>query len=120
MNKYKLLKITKSDKKGKKYTATFENLNNNKTFIRHFGYNDPNDPKNDFTLHKDIKRRNRYINRAKSQLKDDPTKPAYLSMFILWGDEPDFKKSVKDYSRRLEIYNKTGKFPLKISGYEYF
>lgn len=119
MTKYKLLKITKSDKKEKKYKATFENLDTNKTFIRHFGYYNPDDLKNDFTLHKDEERRNRYINRAKSQLKDDPTKPAYLSVFILWGDEPNFRKSVKDYSRRLDIYNKTGKFPLKIRGYKY-
>ena len=119
MNKYKLVKISKSDKKDKKWMAEFKNLETNKNFIRHFGYNNPDDPKNDFTLHKDEVRRNRYINRAKSQLKDDPTKPAYLSMYILWGDEPDFKKSVKDYNKRLEIYNKTGKFPLKIKGYKY-
>ena len=119
MIKYKLLKITKSDKKDKKYTATFKNLDNNKEFIRHFGYKNPDDLKNDFTLHKDEARRNRYINRAKNQLKDDPTKPAYLSMYILWGDEPDFRKSVKDYTRRLEIYNKTGKFPKKIKGYNF-
>jgi len=116
MNKYKLIKITKSDKKDKKYTATFENLDTKKTFIRHFGYKNPEDTKNDYTLHKDIARRNRYINRAKSQLKDDPTKPAYLSMYILWN-LPDFKKSVKDYTKRLEIYNKTGKFPKSINNY---
>ena len=95
MNKYKLLKITKSDKKDKKYTATFEMLdsknNSINTFTRHFGYNNPNDPKNDFTLHKDEARRNRYINRAKSQLKDDPTKPSYLSIYVLWN-KPSFKE----------------------------
>ncbi len=67
MNKYKLLKITKSNKKDKKYTATFENLDTKKTFIRHFGYNNPNDKKNDYTLQKDMDRRNIYINRAKNQ-----------------------------------------------------
>jgi hypothetical protein len=118
MNKYKLLKITKSDKKDKKYMATFGNLDNGKTFIRHFGYNNPNDINNDFTLHKDEARRNRYINRAKSQLKDDPTKPAYLSMYILWN-KPSFRDAVKDYQKRLKTYNNTGKFPLKIAGYEY-
>jgi len=118
MIKYKLLKITKSNKKDKKYTATFENLDNQKTFIRHFGYKNPDDLKNDYTLHKDEARRNRYINRAKNQLKDDPTKPAYLSMYILWN-KPNFKDAVKDYTRRLEIYNKTGKFPLKINNYKF-
>jgi hypothetical protein len=118
MNKYKLLKITKSNKKEKKYTATFENLDTKKTFIRHFGYDNPNDKKNDFTLHKDINRRNRYINRARNQLKDDPTKPAYLSMYILWN-LPSFRDSVKDYTKRLNIYNKTGKFPKKINNYEF-
>jgi hypothetical protein len=117
MPKYKLLKIQKSDKIQKKYTATFENLDTKKMFIRHFGYNNPNDKSNDYTLHGDIARRDRYLNRAKSQLKDDPTKPAYLSIYILWGNEPDFKKNVKNYTKRLNIYNKTGNFPKKIKNY---
>lgn len=117
MNTYKLLKIQKSDKKDKKFMATFENLDNKKTFIRHFGYKNLDDKSNDYTLHSDIARRDRYLNRAKSQLKDDPTKPAYLSIYILWGNEPDFKKNVKNYTKRLNIYNKTGNFPKKIKKY---
>ena len=110
----KLLKITKSDKPEKKFTAFFEidKDNKKKGKITHFGFDNPDDKTNDFTKHGDLERRNRYINRAKEQLAHgDPTRASYLSMFLLWN-KPSFKDSVKDYNRRLNIYNKTGKFPI--------
>ncbi len=70
----------------------------------------------DYTKHKDKKRRNRYISRHKKDLRtNDPMRPGYLSMFILWN-KPSFKASLADYKRRLAIYNRTGKFPKKIKG----
>jgi hypothetical protein len=68
----------------------------------------------DFTIHKDTERRNRYINRHKKDLRTkNPMRAGYLSMYILWNKKT-FKASLADYKRRLNIYNKTGKFPENI------
>ena len=70
----------------------------------------------DYTIHKDIKRRNNYINRNKKNLRNnDPLRPSYLSMYILWNKKT-FKTSFLDYKRRLNIYNKTGTFSINIMG----
>ena len=56
-------------------------------------------------------KRNRYIIRHAKDLKtDDPTRAGYLSIFLLWS-KPTLEASVKDYNRRLKIYNDTDKFP---------
>ena len=70
------------------------------------------------TKHKNIQRRNRYIFRHYKDLKTkNPTKAGYLSMFVLWN-KPTIASSISDYRRRLNIFNKTGKFPTKIPGYK--
>tara|TARA_R100000951_G_scaffold5297_1_gene5803 strand:- start:985 stop:1389 length:405 start_codon:yes stop_codon:yes gene_type:complete len=109
-----LKKLSKSDKKDKKYKAEFEIIENDKIKKRttHFGFNDPKDKKNDYTLHKDIERRNRYINRHWTDLRtNDLSKPGYLSMVILWNKK-NIKDAINDYNNKLKIFNKTGKFPL--------
>jgi hypothetical protein len=94
----------------KKYEITFEK--NGKTYTRKFG----SAGMSDFTIHKDKERRERYISRHKKDLRTgDPTRPGYLSMYILWN-KPGIKTSLADYKRRLNIYNKTGKFPTGITG----
>ena len=71
----------------------------------------------DYTIHKDEERRNRYINRHIRDLKtNDPTRAGYLSMYIIWN-LPSFEKSVIDYKKRLNTYNKTGIFPLNIKNF---
>ena len=101
-------KKLKSDKK--KYKITFEKKG--KTYIRKFGAAGMSD----FTIHKDRERRERYISRHKKDLRtNDPMKPGYLSMYILWN-KPSLKASLADYKRRLGVYNKTGKFPKGITG----
>ena len=104
----KLISVKKSNKKGKKLMATFQ-VKNKKRII-HFGASGMSD----FTKHKDLLRRNRYIKR---HLKDlgtgDPTRAGYLSMFILWNKK-GLSASIADYRRRLNTYNRTGKFPKKI------
>jgi len=110
----KLIKIEKSDKKNKKWDAIFEiknKKNNDKLKITSFGYDDPDDKDNDFTRHNDLERRNRYIIRHEKDLRTgDPTRAGYLSLFLLWN-LPTLKSSIEDYRERLNIYNKTGKFP---------
>lgn len=111
----KLQKLTKSLDKKKKYTAHFEIKENGKKIIKKqsFGYNNPDDKKNDYTLNKDIARRNRYIIRHQKDLETkDPTRAGYLSLVLLWN-KPTLEESVKDYNKRLREYNKTGKFPVK-------
>jgi hypothetical protein len=94
----------------KKYEITFEK--NSKMYVRKFGAAGMSD----YTLHKDKERRERYISRHKKDLRtNDPMKPGYLSMYILWN-KPSIKASLADYKRRLNVYNKTGKFPKDIVG----
>ena len=106
-----LISIKKSNRSGKKLMATFKI--DGRSRVIHFGAAGMSD----FTKHNDIKRRNRYIFRHKKDLKtNDPTRAGYLSMYVLWNKRT-IKASITDYKRRLAIFNKTGKFPTKISGY---
>ena len=111
MNKNIILKkIIKLKTGSKKYEAIFEK--NNKIIKRKFGAKGMSD----YTIHKDKKRRERYISRHKKDLRTkDPTRAGYLSMYILWN-KPSFKSSIADYKKRLNSYNKNGKFPLAITG----
>ena len=110
--KIKLLSIKKSNRSGKKLMATFET--NGRKKVIHFGQAGAGD----MTKHKNIQRRNRYIFRHYKDLKTkNPTKAGYLSMFVLWN-KPTIASSISDYRRRLNIFNKTGKFPTKIPGYK--
>ena len=111
--KIQFLKLIKSKNKDKKYTAIFNitKSNGDKAVLeRSFGYNNPDDKANDYTKHGDIERRNRYIIRHEKDLNTgDPSRAGFLSMFLLWS-KPTLKEAVKDYNKRLRVYNKTGKF----------
>lgn len=104
----KLVSVIKSKIKGKKLTAKFEINGSTRTI--HFGAAGMSD----FTKHKDKARRSRYIKRHLKDLKtNNPIRAGYLSMFILWN-KSSIKASITDYRKRLNTYNKTGKFPSKI------
>lgn len=106
----KVIKFKKLTSGAKKFEITFNK--NGKTYIRKFGARGMSD----FTIHKDKERRERYITRHKKDLKtNDPMKPGYLSMYILWN-KPSVSGSLADYKRRLNTYNRTGKFPKGITG----
>ena len=106
----KVIKFKKLTSGAKKFEITFNK--NGKTYIRKFGARGMSD----FTIHKDKERRERYITRHKKDLKtNDPMKPGYLSMYILWN-KPSVSGSLADYKRRLNVYNRTGKFPKGITG----
>ena len=55
----------------------------------------------DFTKHKDVTRRARYLRRHKGMGEDwnKPTSAGALSRWILWN-KPTFKSSLADYKRR--------------------
>lgn len=119
-NKIVLKSIKKSDRTNKKYKATFtiHKDGKKKEKTTYFGYPSQTDPKNDYTRHKDKNRRNRYIWRhMKDTRTGDPTRAGYLSLYVLWN-KPSLKASITDYKKRLGKYNRTGKFPLDISGYQ--
>lgn len=109
INRIILVSIKKSKRPGKKYTATFK-VSERKRII-HFGASGMSD----FTKHHDTTRRNRYIKRHLKDLRTgNPLRAGYLSMFILWNKK-SLKASIADYRRRLNIYNKSGRFPKKIN-----
>ena len=119
-NKVVLKSIKKSDRTNKKYKATFTIHKNGKTTQKttYFGYPSRKDPKNDYTRHKNKNRRNKYIWRhMKDTRTGDPTRAGYLSLYVLWN-KPTLKSSIVDYKKRLNKYNRTGKFPLNITGYQ--
>ena len=93
------LKITKSDRKGKKYKAVFT-YPEGKTKTTHFGQAGADD----YTLTKDKDARKRYREHHKKDLKTgDYTRAGYLSYYILWGDSSNFNKAVKDYKKRFNL-----------------
>ena len=99
----KLLKVVKSEKKDKKWKAIFK-LDNGKEKTTHFGFYNPNDLKNDYTLNKDKERRKRYRIRHEKDLKtNDPTRAGYLSYYLLWGDSTSLKQNIKDFKKRFKL-----------------
>lgn len=113
--KIKLIEIKKSSNKSKKWRAVFEIEKDGKisTKTTDFGQRGAED----YTIHKTLARRNRYIDRhMKDVATNDPIRAGYLSLYILWN-YPSFNGSLRDYKRRLGIYNRTGKFPTNISKY---
>ena len=107
-NTIRLLSIKKSNKSGKKLMATFET--NGRKKIIHFGQAKASD----FTKHRDIQRKQRYIKRHHKDLKTgNPARAGYLSMFVLWNKN-SLKSGIANYKSRLNTYNRTGKFPTKI------
>lgn len=106
----KVIKFKKLKTGAKKYEITFNK--NGKVYTRKFGASGASD----YTKHKDKDRRERYITRHKKDLKtNDPMRPGYLSMYILWN-KPTVAASLADYKRRLNSFNRNGKFPTGITG----
>ena len=99
----KLIKIIKSDKPKKKWIAVFK-LDNGKEKKVHFGFNNPKDPKNDYTLHNDKQRREKYRKRHAKDLKtNNNLRAGYLSYYILWGDSTNIKTNIANYRKRFNL-----------------
>jgi len=92
----KLVKIEPSSRSEKKYQAIFEE--DGRTRKVHFGAKGYDD----FTLTNDITQRDLYRKRHQKDLKGDPTKPGYLSYYILWN-KPTLSASISDYKRRFNL-----------------
>jgi hypothetical protein len=65
----------------------------------------------DYTTHRDLLRRERYINRHKKRENwDDYTTSGYWSKRVLWGDSTDIDKNLRDAVKyALKIYKTSSK-----------
>jgi hypothetical protein len=89
--------IKKSTKSGKKYQATFTGDKKNKTI--HFGA----EGMSDFTIHKDPKRKQRYLKRHRARENwNNPETAGALSRWILWN-KPTIKSSIADFKKRFKL-----------------
>ena len=93
----KLIKVVKSEKSGKKFTAYFDK--DGRTIKRSFGAAGMDD----FTRTHDTQQRSRYRSRHSKDLKGDPTKPGYLSYYILWGPSTSMKANIAAYKRKFSL-----------------
>ena len=101
----KLEKVIKSDAKHKKWTAIFcmckgqsccKDADKKKV---HFGDN----RYEDYTMHKDTKRRENYRTRHASGKTAKPDTPNALSYYILWGNSTSLQENIKDYKKKFNI-----------------
>lgn len=90
-----LIGIEKSNRKFKKFVAKFKI--EGKIKLVHFGDN----RYEDYTIHKDSKRRDNYLQRHKKNIEGYFITPGALSGFILWGPYPDIDKNIKNYRLKL-------------------
>ena len=101
--KYDKVIITKSDR-DKKFKAVFTgkvgDVEKKKTI--HFGAKGMSD----FTIHKDEKRKARYLARHNPKVTKEnwsvPDTPASLSRWILWNKK-SYNESLKDYKSRFKL-----------------
>lgn len=91
--------IRKSRRPEKKFDAIFVKPDGSET-VTSFGQKGYSD----FTKHKDVTRRTRYLKRHKGMGENwqDPTSAGALSRWVLWN-KPTFRDSVKDFKRRFSL-----------------
>ena len=85
--------IQKSKNKDKKFTAI---IDNKKTV--HFGDN----RYQDFTLHKDDKRKKSYLSRHKHDKVNNPNFAGFYATNLLWN-KPTLKESIVDTNRKFNV-----------------
>lgn len=96
---YKLVSVVSSDKPGKKMKATFKDTETGRTRITHFGASGMDD----YTRTHDKEQRARYRERHAKDLKGDPTRAGYLSMYILWGNSTSIRDNISAYKSRFNL-----------------
>lgn len=98
MKKIKKLLIKESHLPNKKYIAIFYNDNGDIIKKTHFGAKGYED----YTIHKDDKRKERYINRHKKEDWTNPYKAGTLSRYILW-EYKNINKAIKEYKKKFNL-----------------
>ena len=97
------LVVSKSDKKDKRFKAVFT-YDDGKKKTRHFGLK--NFKKGTYIDHKDKEIRKNYRARHEPPEKkfyNDPTRPATLSRFILWGTSTSLKQNIETYKDKYNL-----------------
>lgn len=88
----RIVQLAKANDSVHKWVATFDT--GKKTKFGAVGYED-------YTQHKDAVRRERYRARHKKDLRtNDPTRPGFLSFFVLWGPSTSIEQNVKEFNRQ--------------------
>lgn len=97
------MKIEKGTAKGKKYKAIFSHMKDGKmktiktSQFGALGYED-------YTTHKDKKRREKYRSRHRGNLaKTDYMSPAHLSYYLLWGNSSSLRSNITSYKNRFKL-----------------
>jgi hypothetical protein len=99
---YNFIKLEKANDKKHKYQAIFLNEETNRKKTVKFGAIKKNgEPYEDYTIHKDEERKERYIKRHAKDNLTDPLSPGALSMYILWN-KLTIEDSLKDYLKRFK------------------
>jgi hypothetical protein len=99
---WKLMSIKPSYAKGKKWTAEFYNQTDDKHKTVHFGAKGYED----FPLHKDPERAERYRTRHAKDLTTEAAKtgmsPGALSYYVLWT-APDMAQGIRNFKNRYKL-----------------
>ena len=95
----RLVSVKKSDKSDKKFMAEFK-LDGDKKRIVYFGAAGMDD----YTITKDKEQRERYRARHEKDLETkDPTRPGFLSYYLLWGDSTSLRENIKKYKEKFNL-----------------
>lgn len=94
----KLVSVKRATRPTKKYTAVFSDGQRQKSVsFGAAGYDD-------YTTSHDTAQRDRYRQRhAKDLLLRDPTKPGYLSYYLLWGPSTSLQDNITAYKKRFNV-----------------
>lgn len=95
-DKILFVSLAESTRKGKKYMATLKQ--GDKLHKIHFGQKGAED----FTIHKDERRKAAYISRHRRENWDNILTPATWSRWLLW-EHPDFEEALEGIKRRFEL-----------------
>jgi len=94
----KLLRVVRSPVKGKKWEAQFDVGEGR---VRRVSFGDAT--MEDYTQHHDAERARRYRARHERDLRTgDPTRPGYLSYYILWAG-PSMAANISAYKNRFNL-----------------
>ena len=94
--------IEKGTAKNKKFKAIFFDGQGAKKKVKTSQFGDIR--YEDYTQHKDKKRRTKYRNRHKGNLaKTDYLSPAHLSFYLLWGDSTSLNSNIKKYKKMFNL-----------------
>lgn len=89
------MQIIKLQNNEKKYLAIFKD--GTKTKFGASGYQD-------YTMHHDLVRRDKYRERHKKDLEtNDPKRAGYLSYYILWGDSSNINENIRAYKKKFNV-----------------